>query len=154
MPPLLEVRNAQRRVRVDLALLQQFSERALHLILKSARIDSGDLQKLRAVSVVFLSDRRMAALHRQFMNMKGATDVITFQHGEIVVSVETAQRNAIRFDTSAREEIKLYIVHGLLHLAGFAETTAAKARKMEAIQGRVVAAANLAAEAQHGGRGI
>jgi probable rRNA maturation factor len=55
------------------------------------------------------------------------TDVITFPlepvvdgilDGEIVVSTETALREAPRHQTGAGDEVRLYIVHGLLHLLG------------------------------------
>jgi len=82
----------------------------------------------------------MAALHQEFMNIPGPTDVLTFQHGEIVVSVETAQQNAERFATSAADEIKLYVIHGLLHLLGFDDRTREEARVMEAVQAEVLRA--------------
>ncbi len=76
------------------------------------------------------------------MNIAGPTDVITFQHGEIFVSVETARRNAQRFHTSTIDEVKLYIVHGLLHLHGYDDKSAAGARAMERLQFRLVKAAS------------
>jgi probable rRNA maturation factor len=81
----------------------------------------------------------MASLHKKFLNQPGATDVITFQHGEIFVSVPTAQRQARQFETSLREEIQLYIVHGLLHLLGFDDRTRAGARRMRAAESAVLA---------------
>jgi len=74
------------------------------------------------------------------MNIPGATDVITFQHGEIFVSVETALRQARRYRSSVEKEIKLYLVHGLLHLEGFDDTSAVKARAMESAQTRLLSA--------------
>ena len=67
--------------------------------------------------------------------------MITFQHGEIFISVDTARANARRFRTSAEDELKLYIVHGLLHLGGFEDKTPAQARRMEAVQRRIFAEA-------------
>ena len=43
---------------------------------------------------ILISDRRMSELHRRFMGIAGPTDVITFQHGEIFISTETARRQA------------------------------------------------------------
>ena len=96
------------------------------------------MRRLPEISVVLVSDRRIAALHRRFMEMAGPTDVLTFQHGEIVVSAETARANARRFGSTSEDEIRLYIVHGFLHLLGFDDVTAKKARAMEAAQKRVL----------------
>jgi probable rRNA maturation factor len=126
------VRNRQRKHRLDYPALQQFAERALEKIPDHS---------LGQIDVLLISDHRMAALHRQFMNIAGPTDVITFQHGEIFVSVETAQRNARRFRSSTENEVKLYIVHGLLHLHGHDDKTAAGARAMEKVQERIVKSA-------------
>ena len=83
----------------------------------------------------------MASLHRQFLNQSGPTDVLTFQHGEIFISIETARRQARAFGNSLTRELRLYIVHGLLHLHGFDDRKRTDARKMERIQKRILAAA-------------
>ena len=53
--------------------------------------------------------------------------------GDIVISTETAQRDAIRGDLSLSEEIDFLIIHGLLHLLGFnhKNTTKAQTTKMQ-----------------------
>ena len=133
----IALRNLQRGTRVDTKKLQQFAERALAICLKRP----GGLHGLTNADVILVSDRRIAALHRQFMNIPGPTDVITFQHGEIFISVDTAKKNARRFRTSMGDELQLYIVHGLLHLHGYDDKTPVKARAMEAAQKRIVAEA-------------
>lgn len=131
------VSNRQRARRVDLAALREFASRALSECLKLRR-KSEPLSKLPEVSVVFVSDRRIAKIHRQFMDEPEPTDVITFQHGEVFISTETAKRQARQFGTSFEHELRLYIVHGLLHLAGFDDKTAKGASEMERIQEKVV----------------
>jgi probable rRNA maturation factor len=134
--------NRQRRIPVALASLQNFASRALNESLKLRRA-SNPLSNLPEVSVVLVSDRRIAEIHRRFMNTSGPTDVITFQHGEIFVSTETAKRQARQFRTSFEHEVRLYLVHGLLHLAGFEDKTPAGAAKMKRLQERIVASASL-----------
>ena len=68
---------------------------------------------------MLISDRRICQLHRQFLGQRGPTDVLTFRHGEIFISVETAKRHARAFANPLVRELQLYIVHGLLHLHGF-----------------------------------
>jgi probable rRNA maturation factor len=137
-PAVVAVRNAQRSARVEVKALEKFANSALRKILALPSWANGGLTSLRHVDVVLISDRRMAQLHQRFMNIKGATDVLTFQHGEMFVSVETAARNARRFQTSRLHEIQLYLVHGLLHLHGFDDTTPALARAMNATQTRIM----------------
>ena len=84
----------------------------------------------------------MASLHRQFLNQTGPTDVLTFQHGEIFISVETARRHARVFGNSLARELRLYIIHGLLHLHGFDDRKRVDSREMERMQKRILTAAN------------
>ena len=83
---------------------------------------------------MIVSDRRIATLHKKFCGIPGATDVLTFQHGEIVISGDTAAAQAGMFHSSVTAEIQLYVLHGLLHLAGFDDTTPSKRRQMERMQ--------------------
>ncbi len=139
--PQISVQNAQRRVRVDLKNLRAFADRALPLCLAQKAQASSTLASLSSAHITLISDARMAALHKQFMNIDEPTDVLTFQHGEIVISVESADENARRFRTSLEHELRLYLVHGLLHLHGFDDTTAVKSEVMSALQRAIVSAA-------------
>ena len=100
------------------------------------------LSRLAAISILLISDRRMSSLHRRFLNTAGPTDVITFDHGEIVISAETARKHARRFKSSTLREIQLYIVHGLLHLNGHEDRSKRGARKMEIVQQKIFDAAS------------
>jgi probable rRNA maturation factor len=97
------------------------------------------LTNLKGIDVVLVSDRRITELHRRFLQEPGPTDVITFQHGEIFVSTETARRQARRFGSSLDQELRLYIAHGLLHLLGFDDKDANAAAAMKRIQEKLVA---------------
>jgi probable rRNA maturation factor len=136
--PRISVRNLQRKVRVDVVDLDKFAQHALALCLDLPNTKRTDLEMLSEVSVLIVSDRRMASLHRRFMNEPGLTDVITFQHGEIFISAEVAERNARRFGTSRAHELQLYIVHGLLHLNGSNDRTEVAARKMRTLQEKIL----------------
>ena len=139
--PQVIVRNLQRTVPIDVADLENFAAKALQLCLQLRKSGPTDLTKLREVAVLFVSDERMALLHRRFLKQSGPTDVITFQHGEIFISAETARRHARTFGNSLGREVRLYIVHGLLHLHGFDDRSEADARKMNTAQEKILAAA-------------
>jgi probable rRNA maturation factor len=137
------VHNRQRTIRVPLKALQEFALRAFRECLKIPREKRSGLANLAELSVLLVSNRRMAKLHRRFLHLPGPTDVITFQHGEIFVSVETARSQARRFGNSLEGELRLYMAHGLLHLHGLDDKTSADAAEMERAQERLVAAATV-----------
>jgi len=83
----------------------------------------------------------MARLHRQFLKKPGPTDVLTFEHGEIFVSVEMARDQARSFGSSLGKEVRLYVVHGLLHLHGFDDREQVEARRMARMERQILAAA-------------
>ncbi len=138
--PRVSVRKLQRKIRVNVAGLQDFAAKALRKALELNKEKKTDLRKLHEVFVWLISDSRMTSLHRKFMRQTGPTDVLTFQHGEIFISVDTAKRHARSFRNSLESELCLYIVHGLLHLHGFNDETQADARKMEKMQQRILRA--------------
>ena len=141
--PQVSVRNLQRKIAVNVAELEGFARKVAALCLNRRRKKKTDLETLDEISIMIVSDRCMASLHRRFMNEAGATDVITFQHGEIFISAEMAKRNARRFGNSLARELRLYVVHGLLHLHGFDDRDPAGARKMESVQRKILAKAAL-----------
>ena len=136
--PDIFVRNRQRKIRVNVGELQDFATKAVRKSLQLRDEKNTDLRRLDEVFVWLISDRRMASLHRKFMHQTGPTDVLTFRHGEIFISVETAKRHARTFGNSPASELRLYIVHGLLHLHGFDDQTRTGARKMHKIQERIL----------------
>jgi probable rRNA maturation factor len=136
--PQITVRNIQRKISVNVTELEKFARRAVRHCFKLQKRKRTELHALREISVWLISDRRIAYLHRKFLGQSGPTDVLTFQHGEIFISVETARRHAHTFGNAITRELKLYIVHGLLHLHGFDDQTPADARKMKTAQEKIL----------------
>ena len=129
----VKVLNRQRKYRLPISELATFARTLAPLVLSVARNKIPE-----EISVVLVSDRRISAIHQQFMGIAGATDVITFQHGEIVVSVETAFRQAIEYESDLLHELRLYIAHGLLHLAGYDDHSEDGFREMAKLQNELV----------------
>ena len=136
--PEIAARNLQQKISVNVAELEKFARDALKRCLQLQKRKRTDLRKLNAISVWLISDWRISRLHLQFFGESSATDVITFHHGDIFVSVETARRNAREFGNSLMSEIKLYIVHGLLHLHGFDDRQPADLRRMKNTQEKIL----------------
>ncbi len=138
-PPLVW-HNRQRTVsgrEMNLAAAAAIVERARPHVL-AAQLCASVLGALEEISVVLVSDRRIAALHAEFMDDPSPTDVITFQHGEIVASAETARREAARRGLALPVEVARYVVHGLLHLGGWTDTDPDAAADMRAIQENIL----------------
>lgn len=101
--------------------------------------DSTPLVGLECVEVALVDDSESDRVHRDFMGIEGATDVITFDHGEIVIGVEVAKRQAAEYGEPELRELLRYLVHGLLHLAGHEDESSDDRRRMEAAQEEIVA---------------
>jgi probable rRNA maturation factor len=90
----------------------------------------------REVTVCFVDDREIARLNRRFRGKPKPTDVLSFPAngtgraefpvatddgflGDIAISPQAARRNAKLFGRTLDEEIRILILHGVLHLAGY-----------------------------------
>jgi len=85
---------------------------------------------LQSLSIVVVGDRAMRDYNRRFHNINAATDVLSFPSpiyqdylGDVIISYETAKENARRAGWSVRNELELLVVHGVLHLLGYDDTT-------------------------------
>ena len=97
-------------------------------------------RRIEIVDVAVVSSAKMAALNRKHLGRRGATDVISFDLGEqlagsplcaqIVVCSDLALSRARSAGMSARSELLLYVLHGLLHVIGYDDVSPAAARRM------------------------
>lgn len=84
---------------------------------------------LGEVDISITSNREMQELNRRFRKKNKATDVLTFPSGsgkvagDIAISVEIAAANAGQLGHSLADEVKILILHGMLHLAGYDHET-------------------------------
>ncbi len=137
---MITIRNLQRRILLDLAWLRRFAPLALDECMRLSGDERFALRAVEEISVAIVSDRRIAKMHVEFLGIEGPTDVITFDHGDIVISAETAQRYARQYVQPVNHEVALYIVHGLLHLNGFDDLEPRARRRMHVVQARVMRA--------------
>jgi len=134
-PRAIQLHNRQRAIRCDLPWLRRFAPLALARCEAEGIAPGAPLEGLSEIEVSLVSDRAIAAVHRRFMDIPGPTDVITFEHGEIVISAETAARYAAEYRQPLEHELGLYIIHGILHLNGhddLAEPAATRMREAQA----------------------
>jgi probable rRNA maturation factor len=78
------------------------------------------------ISVLLTDSGRMQELNRRFRRKDGATDVLSFPRddgGDLAICMEIARENAARYGHSLAEELKILLLHGMLHLAGYDHET-------------------------------
>ena len=98
------------------------------------------------ISILLLDDPQIAILNQQYLNRQGPTNVIAFamregefSHltpqllGDVVISMDTAAREAEAADLSRERRFNELLIHGILHLFGYDhENSEKEARRMEA----------------------
>lgn len=131
----VEIRDLQ-GTPVDEGLLREAAEAALQR--------AGG--QLGALSLALVGDDRIRQVNRRYRNVDAPTDVIAFEaedqpggpEGEVIISVETAQRQAAEAGHCLEREMALLTAHGLLHVLGYDHTTDEGARQMRALQEQVL----------------
>ena len=98
------------------------------------------LAKSGEITVCFVRDAKITQLNKKYHHRNSPTDVLAFDLtgagpsgtlvGDIIVSTDTAVKNAKRYHTTPRYETELYVVHGILHLLGFSDHSAKQASVM------------------------
>jgi probable rRNA maturation factor len=126
--------NRQRTIRFDSPWLRRFAPIALAECEGEGITPGTPLELLDEIDVSIVSDRAIAAVHLRFMDIPGPTDVITFEHGEIIISAPTADRHAREHRQPLEHELGLYIIHGILHLNGYDDLSEPAASGMRKVQ--------------------
>jgi probable rRNA maturation factor len=138
---VIPVANRQRRVPVRAADVRQLVRTVFHA-------EQGGEPW---VSVALVNDGVIAELNERWLGHAGPTDSIAFglgedpapdgTRGEVVVSAETALREARARGVDPSGELLLYVAHGVLHLLGWEDDTPERRRAMNARARRLVALA-------------
>lgn len=123
---MIEVVNRQRKLTVDCERWREFAEKALRVAPAGGA----------GVTIAFVSDRAMRELNGRWRGKLERTDVLSFPAaqerfeklegtslGDVVISVEQAERQAAEHGLDFHEEVAQLILHGLLHLCGYDHET-------------------------------
>ena len=140
MTPIVTVHRQFRGSGVDKPWLERASRVAVPLIQEHLKGDAPPLATLAEISAIIISDSQIAKLHKRFLNDSRPTDVITFHHGEIFISRDTARRVGPEHGNDEDKELCLYMIHGLLHLAGWDDHEPEEAEAMKGIQESILKA--------------
>ncbi len=89
------------------------------------------------LNFIFTSKDKILDINVQYLNHNYFTDIITFSFnsdnivsGDIYICVEKVKENSISYNTSFSEELNRVIIHGVLHLTGYDDTTSQKQHVM------------------------
>lgn len=131
----LQIKNSQSKIKIDKRIIRS----TVLKILKT--LDCAD----KEVSLFFVDDEKIKQLNKQYLGKDKATNVLSFSLlegeygninpqilGDVIISVETAQRDALYGKLTVDQEIDFLIIHGILHLLGYnhENTTKKETKKM------------------------
>jgi rRNA maturation RNase YbeY len=109
-----------------------------------------EIKPMRAANelgICLVDQSEIARLNQVYLHHAGPTDVITFDygggtgsalHGDIYICLDLVVTQARRFDATWQSELVRYVVHGLLHLVGHEDRTAAARRIMKRQEDRLL----------------
>ena len=94
-----------------------------------------------SLDFIFCTDDFLLKLNRDFLHHDDFTDIITFDYadsrrsrqeieGEVYISIDRVKENALSFGTEFDDELHRVMVHGVLHLCGYADKTPAEKAEM------------------------
>lgn len=106
-----------------------------------------DAPKNSCASLNFVCPETIRLLNKNYRNIDTATDVLSFEcdgiddnfckqenfeFGDVFICIDVAIKNAKKYNTSLKNELKLLCVHGMLHLCGYDHIKEEQAQMMEA----------------------
>lgn len=125
----VEIHDAQGHLAIDPEVVRSLARRVLE----------GEGVTSASISLAFVDDAAIHEVNRRHLAHDWPTDVITFRlsepgasplEAELVVSAEMTVSTAREAGTDPTAELMLYVVHGLLHLCGYDDTSESAARAM------------------------
>ncbi len=92
---------------------------------------------LDTINYIFCSDEYLHTLNVQYLDHDTLTDIITFDYtqdklleGDIYISVDRVNDNAVQLNVAFDEEINRVMAHGLLHMMGFKDKSSTEKKQM------------------------
>ncbi|MCM8816608.1 MAG: rRNA maturation RNase YbeY [Candidatus Omnitrophica bacterium] len=122
--------NSQKKINIDTSYIQQVIEKLEYFVPKI----------FNNINIVLVSDRKIKLLNNQFLGKNYPTDVLSFNLGstaEIIISVETAQKQAKLIPHSIEDEIIYLIIHGVLHISGYNDNNPKNYDRMKSMQDKI-----------------
>ncbi len=129
----IDIKDMQSKVKVD--------RRAIRRIVRETLKREG---RSGEVSLVIADDAHIRELNRKYRSVDKPTDVLAFPMddseilGDIVISVDRAEEQALAYRQSFEQEMARLLVHGVLHLLGYADGDRRQKKKMHERQEQIL----------------
>ncbi len=93
-------------------------------------------------NIVFMTDDELLKINKEFLGHDYYTDIITFNYSdvpnqveaELYISIDRVKENAAKNDVSMQDEMRRVIFHGMLHLAGYDDSTNDERDRMRVLE--------------------
>lgn len=117
---------------IELAVETEFRRRVRRRDILNTALTTLRAEKVppgKTMTIVIGRDQTVRELNRRFHKVDAPTDVLSFSYGDVdylgdlVISYDTAKRNARDFRWPVRDELRLLVTHGVLHLLGYDDTS-------------------------------
>ena len=102
------------------------------------------------ISYMFCNDKKIIEINRRYLQHDYYTDIITFDYseglvisGDIFISLDTVRSNSQMYNVSFEEELYRVIIHGILHLCGMTDDSAAEKKEMREAENRALELLNI-----------
>ncbi|MBE3092951.1 MAG: rRNA maturation RNase YbeY [Chloroflexi bacterium] len=121
------IKNQQKTIKINQRKIREIVKKALQFLKVDEKTE---------ISILFTDDKFIRSLNNKYRGIDKSTDVLSFSLwegsvktpesesdkllGDIIISVETAQRQADNLNHSMEKELAVLLIHGLLHLTGYA----------------------------------
>ncbi len=133
--PNIVVTNAYPRKRIHRAEI----EKVVRTVLKREKRRADEL------TVIFVNDREMLRLSREFLGHNFVTDVVSFNlnegraiEGEVYINLDQATRQAKDYNVDDIVEVQRLVVHGVLHLIGYDDATQRQKQIMTKLEDKYI----------------
>lgn len=112
------------------------------------RVVAGEGRSIADLSIILSDHDHVLSLNRTYLHHDYLTDVLSFDlresefddiEGEVYVDLDTAAERYAEFGASFEDEVARYVVHGVLHLIGYADDTPEGKAQMRALEDRYLA---------------
>ena len=120
------IKNQQKIIKINQRIIREIVRKVLQYL---------KVEDKTEVSILFTDDKFIRSLNNKYRGIDKPTDVLSFSLqegavkspevesdkllGDIIISVETAQRQADNLNHSVEKELNILLIHGLLHLTGY-----------------------------------
>jgi len=120
------IKNQQKTIKINQRKIREIVKKALQFLKVDEKTE---------ISILITDDKFIRSLNNKYRGIDKSTDVLSFSLwegsvktpesesdkllGDIIISVETAQRQADKLNHSREKELAVLLIHGLLHLTGY-----------------------------------